>query len=209
MSGKQVVGDPSHDDGGGGKKAAAMKLEREVKLGDIIWVKLQGKSWWPAQVVDEKTVSESNKPYNKAVGAALVRLYGTYEYLYVDIIKSHLEFKMVLEQNNGSYLEIFEKALEQECSRKKSGRSKEKQSKSTGNVVKPNSSSAGYDTKGRSPQKDEVLKKQKLESPNSGTDVLRKSHELSARRLRVMQSLGLIAPSGSPFGKNGQISVSL
>lgn len=50
MSGKQVVGDPSHDDGGGGKKAAAMKLEREVKLGDIIWVKLQGKSWWPAQV---------------------------------------------------------------------------------------------------------------------------------------------------------------
>lgn len=25
------------------------------------------------------------------------------------------------------------------------------------------------------------------------------SHELSARRLRVMQSLGLVAPSGSPF----------
>ncbi|KAJ0026091.1 hypothetical protein Pint_08464 [Pistacia integerrima] len=79
----------------------------------------------------------------------------------------------------------------------------------SGNVVKPNRSRAKKDTKDRTPQKIEVLKKQKLESPNSGTNILRKSHELSARRLRVMQSLGLIAPSGSPFRKNGQISVSL
>ncbi|KAJ0026092.1 hypothetical protein Pint_08465 [Pistacia integerrima] len=174
MSGKQVVGGPSHDSGGGGKKVAAMQLEREVMLGDIIWVKLQSNSWWPAQVVDENTVSESNKPDDKAVGAALVRLYGTYEYLYVDLIKSRLEFQIVLEQNNGSHREIFEKALEQviifilhiikkivsilhicytfvannldaemyrsfshlelaqECSRMISGRSKGKQSKSTG-----------------------------------------------------------------------------
>lgn len=34
-----------------------------------------------------------------------------------------------------------------------------------------------------------------------------KPEELSMRRLRVMKTLGLIGPSGSPFHKNGRILV--
>ena len=41
------------------------------------------------------------------------------------------------------------------------------------------------------------------------TTLFGKSPELSARRMKVMQSLGLIAPSGSPFHKNGHTYLSL
>ncbi|KAJ8773313.1 hypothetical protein K2173_028490 [Erythroxylum novogranatense] len=44
---------------------------------------------------------------------------------------------------------------------------------------------------------------EQLQTPKSGTSLRGGSEELSARRRKVMQTLGLIAPSGSPFGKDG------
>ncbi|CAL5331486.1 unnamed protein product [Camellia sinensis] len=40
----------------------------EFVLGDLIWVRLRGSSWWPAQVVDDNTVSQRDKPINRSVG---------------------------------------------------------------------------------------------------------------------------------------------
>ncbi|KAH7567670.1 hypothetical protein JRO89_XS07G0117300 [Xanthoceras sorbifolium] len=131
MRAKQDAGDKSHDGDGGGKKVKAKQLEGEVALGDLLWVKLYGDSWWPAQVFDEDAVSESSKPGYRPAQAVLVRLYGSYEYLYVDPIKCHSEFEMVLKQNNGCCREIFEKALDQELLHFKSGRPKRKASAST------------------------------------------------------------------------------
>ncbi|KAH9756252.1 hypothetical protein KPL71_016027 [Citrus sinensis] len=222
MRSNRVSGGRNCDSDRDGEKFVVKQLEGQFFPGDVTWAKLRGNIWWPAVVVDENTVSECNKPSKRASGGVLVRLYGSYEYLYVDPIKFHLEFQKVLEQSNGSHREIFEKALEQDLSHMKSGCSKGIGSKSTGKYksdsasvqeqvkrkyskqgsghkkLKPNNTS---DEKRRMSEisMEEQDEKPMLNSPNSEASLLGTSHELSARRLRVMQSLGLVAPSGSPF----------
>ncbi|XP_058221271.1 PWWP domain-containing protein 4-like [Rhododendron vialii] len=107
------------EDGGG---AACNQTSKEVVLGDLIWVSLHGSSWWPAQVFDDNAVSRRNKPRKRSTGEVLVRLYGSYKYMYVDPIKCRSEFDNILKQKNGNYSEIFEKALEQDLGRLRSGR---------------------------------------------------------------------------------------
>ncbi|ESR47075.1 hypothetical protein KPL70_015794 [Citrus sinensis] len=216
MRSNRVSGGRNCDSDRDGEKFVVKQLEGQFFPGDVTWAKLRGNKWWPAVVVDENTVSECNKPSKRASGGFLVRLYGSYEYLYVDPIKFHLEFQKVLEQSNGSHREIFEKALEQDLSHMKSGCSKEGKYKSDSASVqeqlkrkyskqgsghkklKPNNTS---DEKRRMSEisMEEQDEKPMLNSPNSEASLLGTSHELSARRLRVMQSLGLVAPSGSPF----------
>ncbi|KAJ4701448.1 PWWP domain containing protein [Melia azedarach] len=252
MGSNHVPGGRSHDSERDGKQVVVKRLEGEVVPGDCIWVKLCSKLWWPAQVVNENTVSESNKPCSRAAGTVLVRLYGSYEYLYADPIKFQSEFQIVLKENNGSHREIFEKSLEQVCSRKRSkftGKCRSTRPSAVEEVKynyskqgsrhkkhKPNSPGAEQESK--SHKQDEVQEKMKayntsngkrrmseismhsedirrgtpkpnekhnLSSPSSATSLFKESHELSTRRLRVMQSLALIAPSGSPFSKKGHI----
>ncbi|KAH0989121.1 hypothetical protein GBA52_000604 [Prunus armeniaca] len=231
---------------------AANQLGGEVKVADLIWVKINGGSWWPAQVVDDNTVNVNNKPSKRSAGKVLVRLYGSYKYLYVDPQKYHSEFDIILKQNNGCYREILIKALEQDVSCLKSSRSKKQGSKSKAESVavysptrvsnnnharenhqtdssslttevqrtefsvrvsprrqqyvtipqsklEPNMPIAKEEeAKRKSPREDGLQKKLKR---NGSSD----QAEVSVRRLRVMQHLGLIAPSGSPFHKNGLI----
>ncbi|KAA3453912.1 DNA (cytosine-5)-methyltransferase 3B-like isoform X1 [Gossypium australe] len=118
-------------DNNGGEESAAVRFEGEVSLGDLIWLKLLGKTWWPAVVVDERSVSKSSKPGKKSKGEVLVRLYGSHD-SYADPMKYRSEFKTILEQNNGSYYDILEKGLEQFRSRLKSSKSKGQGSKATG-----------------------------------------------------------------------------
>ncbi|KAK9219487.1 hypothetical protein WN943_008132 [Citrus x changshan-huyou] len=257
MRSNRVSGGRNCDSDRDGEKFVVKQLEGQFFPGDVTWAKLRGNIWWPAVVVDENTVSECNKPSKRAFGGVLVRLYGSYEYLYVDPIKFHLEFQKVLEQSNGSHREIFEKALEQDLSHMKSGCSKGIGSKSTEGKYKSDSASVQeqlkrkYSKQGSGHKKlkpnntsdekrrmseismEEQDEKPMLNSPNSVSfiailfpissrslplylpsmqklsyyidycfqeaSLLGTSHELSARRLRVMQSLGLVAPSGSPF----------
>ncbi|XP_062191121.1 uncharacterized protein LOC133894939 isoform X2 [Phragmites australis] len=90
------------------------KLRHNFRLGDLIWVKHGGSSWWPAQVIDEACVGA--KPKKKAKHDCLVRLYGTCQYLYVDPWKSNMEFKMMLKQESKSAMEAFREVLEKELS---------------------------------------------------------------------------------------------
>ncbi|KAK3030743.1 hypothetical protein RJ639_036547 [Escallonia herrerae] len=96
-----------------GNKAADIQICGEIVVGDLIWVKLHESSWWPGQVVNENLVSRSSKPSDRSAGEVLVRLYGSYKYLYVDPIRCHSEFENILKDFNGCYSEILEKALEQ------------------------------------------------------------------------------------------------
>ncbi|XP_057974783.1 uncharacterized protein LOC131162381 [Malania oleifera] len=95
------------------EKGPANQSEHKVVLGDLIWVKINDSLWWPAQVVDENAVSGSNKPGNRSVGEVLVRLYGSYKYLYADPIECRSEFENVLKKNNSCYREIFQTTLDQ------------------------------------------------------------------------------------------------
>ncbi|KAM0948980.1 putative DNA (cytosine-5-)-methyltransferase [Dioscorea sansibarensis] len=87
--------------------------------GDTLWTKVNGCSWWPAQVVNDKSISHKYK--RRAEGEVLVRLYGTYEYVYVDPVKSHSEFANKLKQENSNNREVLQKALEEVLSHAKSG----------------------------------------------------------------------------------------
>ncbi|CAK9186603.1 unnamed protein product [Ilex paraguariensis] len=117
------------------EEAAVNQATREVNFGDLIWVRLHGSTWWPAQVFDENTVSGSTRPGNRSVGEVLVRLYGSYKYLYVDPHGSRLEFENILKESNGSYREILKNSLDLEFSRFKSRGSKGTKSKSRENTM--------------------------------------------------------------------------
>ncbi|XP_059637151.1 uncharacterized protein LOC132279238 isoform X3 [Cornus florida] len=130
MKRKSLATDRSLVDKEGGEAAATNQLSEEFILGEFIWFRLQGSSWWPAQVVDENTVSGGNKPSNRSAGEVLVRLYGSYKYIYVDPMKFRSEFENILKQNNGSFSEVLKRTLELDLLRFRSGRSKGKGSKS-------------------------------------------------------------------------------
>uniref|UniRef100_A0A251J599 PWWP domain-containing protein n=1 Tax=Manihot esculenta TaxID=3983 RepID=A0A251J599_MANES len=212
MEVKGCTSSKSHDRDDCGERVAAEHLKGVPKLGGIIWVKLSGGSWWPAVVV------ESNKADGRLMGDVRVRLYGSYEYMYVDPIKYCSEFQITLEQHSGSYQEIFMRALEQDLSSSKSGRGKGKVTKSKDGACKQlkhkrpgtketeehdsnqkrlkKNKQGAAGAKCKSPKQDVKSSKQNKDAALSG-----RSQELSARRTKVMQTLGLVAPSGSPFRK--------
>ncbi|XP_072977327.1 uncharacterized protein [Typha angustifolia] len=95
-----------------------LQSRRQFKPGDITWIKIHD-SWWPAQVLDEESVGD--KPQKTVIDESLVRLYGTYDYLYVDILKCCAEFESMLKQENKTMREVFQKSLKQDQSLLKSG----------------------------------------------------------------------------------------
>ncbi|KAE8658671.1 hypothetical protein F3Y22_tig00116970pilonHSYRG00014 [Hibiscus syriacus] len=267
--GNSTAGGKMTDNNEWEKESASLQLVGQVSLGDLIWVKLHGNSWWPAVVVDEKSVSESSKPGGKSRGKVLVRLYGSHEYFYADPMKYHSEFKTILEQNNGNCYDILGKTLEQ--LRQKSIKPKGQGSKATGRTSKqdetpkkpkrkspstdkhaknkaneqssvpkkqrknsqtaekkkpnsrsakekPKSSTSKEQKRGKTSKQGEEQKKSKPNRPRTSKEENEETGSQSSkgaspgespksgtRRTRVMQGLGLIAPPGSPFDKNGLI----
>ncbi|XBI44879.1 hypothetical protein VPH35_109482 [Triticum aestivum] len=95
-----------------------LNQRQNFRLGDITWVKHDGSSWWPAQVIDEACASSKAK--KKTSHDALVRLYGTCLDLYVDPWKSNMEFEMFLKEENKTAMEAFHEVLQKELSHFKS-----------------------------------------------------------------------------------------
>ncbi|KAJ1700587.1 hypothetical protein LUZ63_000366 [Rhynchospora breviuscula] len=89
-------------------------LNQQFNPGDLTWIEIHESSWWPAQVVDEDIVSD--KPKKKSKNELLVRLYGTYQYMYVDASKSKTEFEEILKRENKTMKEKFQEAVEQDIS---------------------------------------------------------------------------------------------
>ncbi|XP_021740348.1 histone-lysine N-methyltransferase ATX1-like isoform X2 [Chenopodium quinoa] len=159
----------------------------EFRPGDVTWIKLRGTSWWPAQIMDGNAVSDNAKPRKSKSGEVLVRLYGTYN-LYMDPVKSLLEFNNLLKRNNSTQREIFRKALDQDLSELQAGKTNTRRVKAKGNDSVHKETPVSY--------------KRGFEEHDDYTP---KKPDGSARRLKVMQDLGLTAPSGSPFLKNGHV----
>ncbi|KAK1441440.1 hypothetical protein QVD17_07329 [Tagetes erecta] len=216
----------------GGKETTNVQPSKEGNFGELLWVKLHEHSWWPAQIVDENLVCSANIPSSKGSSTdVLVRLYGSYIYKYVDIPSSSTEFKSVLLKNNFNYHDILKRCLEQDLASLSSSKSrKRQQSKSKGKVMTEASQNGSSDkspvsskkrkqekpktadnhpqtpdirTKNPKPTLDRVHHNTEPCTPNTST---RQPQELSARRVKVMQSLGLVAPSGSPFPRSQVVS---
>ncbi|XP_042433893.1 uncharacterized protein LOC122020169 [Zingiber officinale] len=86
------------------------QIQQEFVPGDIAWTKIKNHIWWPAQVVDEKSVGSG--PKKKSKDEILVRLYGSYEYLYVDPLKCNMAFEKIVKQDNVSSEEVFRRSLD-------------------------------------------------------------------------------------------------
>ncbi|KAJ6848368.1 uncharacterized protein M6B38_273965 [Iris pallida] len=92
---------------------------QQFKSGDIMWIKIGKRSVWPGQVVDNGSVLF--EPKKKLKDGVPIRIYGTYEYLYVDPVKCSSEVENILKQENISITEAFQKALEEDLSHLRSG----------------------------------------------------------------------------------------
>ncbi|URE46720.1 PWWP domain [Musa troglodytarum] len=66
------------------------------------------------EVVDEKSIDV--KPKKKSKDEILIRLYGTYDYLYMDPLKCNMEFENFLKQDNITMKEAFQKSLAEDLS---------------------------------------------------------------------------------------------
>ncbi|XP_060185549.1 uncharacterized protein LOC132615013 isoform X2 [Lycium barbarum] len=168
-----------------GKKTALNKSSGEVDFGNLIWVQLDGQSWL-GQVVDEKAVGGNRKPPKQVAGEVLVRLYGSYTYLYVDPIKSQLEYEKIIEKYHGSHIKILGEALKQDLLHLKSGGMKMEDIKSK-EMLRAGASQG----KGNNKSQDMTPSTSAIASAGEYTP--------SGRRMKVMQALGLVAPPGSPF----------
>ncbi|KAK9070295.1 hypothetical protein SSX86_010695 [Deinandra increscens subsp. villosa] len=217
-----------------GKETKNVQPSKDVDYGELLWVKLHEDSWWPAQIVDENLVSSANKPSSKNLSSdVLVRLYGCYIYKYVDIHEFDAELKCILKKNNFNYHDILKKSLEKDLPSLSSSKSrKRQQAKSKGKVTSEASQNGSPDksqtqvsskkkkqekpktteshsqtpetkTKSPKPTLDQAHHDPEPSNPNTST---KRSQELSGRRVKVMQSLGLVAPSGSPYPRNQVIS---
>ncbi|GAB2271431.1 hypothetical protein Dimus_006268 [Dionaea muscipula] len=171
--------------------AVAKQFLDGMKPGDLLWVKHRQTSWWPAQVVDENTVSGRYKPHKRTSTTILVRLYGTYKYLFVDPMKCLSEFEDALKRHKGDMQMMFQKALKKA--------SPESISKTEG------SKSSKLDASGHEEVKQLGRKRMKLMGDSAKEPTPEESGDLGVRRLKVMQGLGLVAPPGSPFYRTGHI----
>lgn len=202
-----------------------------MRPGDVTWVKIEDSKWWPAQVVDEKSISTGNKPKKKRECKTLVRLYGTYEYLYVDFLQCRSEFDDIFKQNTSEIRKKFQETLEalssrsvdkSETSNLVSGSKESQYTEKKICIHKNNSRKRDSPTnpleaasEKKTPKRTSVRKKDMSDesrkipkemdvSKSDGTDVaphLFKSPDRSIRQVRLMQKLGLIAPEGSPFSR--------
>ncbi|KAJ8543672.1 hypothetical protein K7X08_025290 [Anisodus acutangulus] len=168
-----------------GMEAALNKSRGEVDFGNLIWVQLDGQSWL-GQVVDEKALGGNKKLTKKVAGEVLVRLYGSYTYLYVDPIKSQLEYEKIAEKYHGNHISILGETLKQDLLHLKSGGLKMEDIQS--NEILGAGASQG---KGNNNSQDMTPSTSAIASAGEYTP--------SGRRMKVMQALGLMAPPGSPF----------
>ncbi|XP_077212929.1 uncharacterized protein LOC143848038 isoform X2 [Tasmannia lanceolata] len=177
MRGKRPRKNENHVDKEGRMttKCGDNQLSQDFVLGDIVWVRIHNCSWWPAQVVDENTLSGSNKINKKIDGEVLARLYGSYEYLYVDPMKYRSEFENTLQENNDNVRELFQKALEQDISQIKS--SAKLKRKASG----PEEIARGEASRDKKPKQDRIKKTQEA------TGSLRKPLDSIARGTRTKQ----------------------
>ncbi|KAL3363230.1 hypothetical protein AABB24_012498 [Solanum stoloniferum] len=193
MKSKSLSRNGNYVERGIGEDAALNKSNVKVDFGNLIWVQLNGQSWL-GQVVDEMVVGGNKKPTKKVAGEVLVRLYGSYTYLYVDPIKSQLEYEKIIERYHGSLVNILGEALKQDLLHLKSGAMKTEDIQS-----KVRSVSFLAETLSTGASQGKGNKKSQDMTPSTSAVASAGEYAPSGRRVKVMQALGLMAPPGSPF----------
>eukprot|EP01018_Ginkgo_biloba_P029693 Gb_27018 [translate_table: standard] len=194
--------------------------------GYMLWAKMNRSSWWPAQIVDERTVSEKNIVNQKIKGGVLIRFYGSYDFAWVDPLADLSQFEESFKEPNCNPLRVFQKALEEVLLQNKLKNTCKEQDGRSGDPITPpqhdqsDEKHAGKATSCKRP-KATSCKRPKVNEPDQSRSQKRQKEKISSteeeividgsgqkvRQMRVMRRLGLAAPPGSPFSVDSPVKV--
>lgn len=170
--------------------------------GSVVWAKTTRQIWWPAEVVGKRSSAS-----NQTVGRVLVQFYGNNECAWVNPVGDLSHFEDCFEERSCNPMETFQDALNRALHRKQHLISSKQWDKSPDVLMDSNhqgqlhdkwnslsSSRKGDDfhAGGRGKRK----RKPKVHFDEVALPIKTKRN---GRRVRIMRSLGLIPPSGSPF----------
>lgn len=174
-------------------------------LGSVVWAKT-GQCWWPAEILGER----SSKSGSSTVGFKrnlLVQYFGKNGSAWVDPATDLSPFEKCFEERSCNQAKEFQNALKQALLYKEHPRSCKESSGSPDGRDRLNhhdqlperdnsssSSRAGTDCTGRARSKRERKRKVHFDEVSCPLYTSRK-----VRRFKIMRSLGLAAPVGSPF----------
>ncbi|XAR69165.1 hypothetical protein NMG60_11000653 [Bertholletia excelsa] len=176
-----------------------------INPGSIVWAKTSCQQWWPAEVVEGTStkVDSGDQGIHQHV---LIQYCGKQESAWVDPARDLSPFDDCFEERISNQLEEFQDALKlalhkKECHLSKLSCESSNDFDSTSQHDQSHdlwnsSSSSRADSPGKEQRRGKRMRKPKVhfdEVPHSLKSVRR------VRRFRIMRSLGLAAPVGSPF----------
>ncbi|KAM7468237.1 hypothetical protein LguiB_015799 [Lonicera macranthoides] len=176
--------------------------------GSVVWAKKACEVWWPAEIVEKGSTSVGST--FQGSGQVLVQYYGNEESAWIDPASDISQFEDGFEERSCNPMEEFQDALKQALNQKETPTSckqlsgspdgpdcSNRQDQSTGDKCNSSSSSrTEIDYLGRSGRSKRKIKP-KLHFDDVTTVPLKSPKKV--RRLKIMRSLGLAAPVGSPF----------
>ncbi|KAJ7532148.1 hypothetical protein O6H91_14G074100 [Diphasiastrum complanatum] len=81
--------------------------------GQLVWAKLCRFPWWPAQVMDERSVDNGSRPQRLSKDDILVRFFGIYNFAWVDPLMNLSKFDMNFEERSRILKKAFQKGLKE------------------------------------------------------------------------------------------------
>ncbi|XP_009395306.2 uncharacterized protein LOC103980594 [Musa acuminata AAA Group] len=169
--------------------------------GSTVWAKTAYHDWWPAEVMDERSL-ECTK--NNHIGHILVQLYGSKEHAWLEPARDLSEFDYCYEERSRNPLQAFQDALKQALCKHvhTSPRTLLERCldnpKSSYQHDKLGTWQTSSNTSNNSADEGRSLRKRKMKV-HFDELTCAENPKRRNRRLRIMRYLGLMAPVGSPF----------
>ncbi|EFJ38630.1 hypothetical protein SELMODRAFT_437524 [Selaginella moellendorffii] len=168
--------------------------------GQLVWAKFSRSPWWPAQVADEKSMSERTRQSKNHV---LVRFFGNYNYGWVDPASDLSKFDVDFDGRSQVPTKAFQKglkeALEYRDFRKlplKWRHSFQEECQTPHANGKESSEETGSEARNT------ATRRRKPKVLYEEEERLHQKPKRNLRRKKIMRELGLCAPYGSPFTYN-------
>ncbi|KAG6486365.1 hypothetical protein ZIOFF_054935 [Zingiber officinale] len=190
------------------------KINCWLSPGNVVWAKTAVHEWWPAEIMDDKSIESTR---DNLAGHVLVQLYGSEERSWLEPDRdvsqfdqfcsqanSNVYFVQCFEERSKNPLQTFQDALKQALSKRAHLSPKASPNRhlngakisyqpekcDTWQSSRKTSNSLDVEGRGQRKRKVKVHFDEMSRMPTSKRKV---------RRLRIMRYLGLMAPIGSPF----------
>lgn len=183
-----------------------------ITPGSVVWAKTARQLWWPAEIMGKRSTSV-NSSLQGFDGCVLVQYYGNHESSWVDPARDLSEFEDCFEERSCNPMEEFQDALKEALHQKElqspckqffdSPYSPDCSNQQNQSPDEWNSSSSSRTESDYLRRRGKRERKPKVHF-DEVTFPLKSARKV--RRFRIMRSLGLAAPVGSPFSLASHVS---